>query len=98
MKSFYFFIGTKAQAIKSIPLMSKIQEDSNFNVILVDSGQHFLITEKIFDSYNFKTLKLHSSNRNISTYIGGLSWVFKFIFRNILIGQIVKHVLCMEIL
>ncbi len=84
MKSFYFFIGTKAQAIKSIPLMSKIQEDSNFNVILVDSGQHFLITEKIFDSYNFKTLKLHSSNRNISTYIGGLSWVFKFIFRNIL--------------
>ena len=84
MESFYFFIGTKAQAIKSIPLMSKIQEDSNFDVILVDSGQHFLITEKIFDSYNFKTLKLHSSNRNISTYIGGLSWVFKFIFRNIL--------------
>ncbi len=84
MKSFYFFIGTKAQAIKSQPLMLKMEKTKDFDVILVDSGQHFLLTEKIFDTDNFKTLKLHTSNTNISTYLGGFLWILKFIIQNVI--------------
>ena len=84
MKSFYFFIGTKAQAIKSQPLMSKMDKVTDLNVVLVDSGQHFLLTEKIFDTDNFMTLKLHTSTKNISTYLSGFSWILKFIIQNII--------------
>ena len=88
MKSFYFFIGTKAQAIKSQPLMSKMDKVTDLNVVLVDSGQHFLLTEKIFDTDNFMTLKLHTSTKNISTYLSGFLWILKFIIQNIILKKI----------
>lgn len=86
MINFYFFIGTKAQAIKSISLMKLISSDKNCNLNLVDSGQHFLITEKIFESLNnYNLFKLHNNLSNVSTYRSGILWVLKFIFNNLIL-------------
>ena len=49
MKDIYFFIGTKAQAIKCLPLINKSLETESFNVYIVDSGQHVEIVQDNFE-------------------------------------------------
>jgi len=48
MQKIYFFIGTKAQAIKCIPLINLFLTKPNLSDVIVDSGQHTTITESIF--------------------------------------------------
>lgn len=86
MEKIYFFIGTKAQAIKCISLINFLSDKSNLSVVIVDSGQHTKITESIFKNINSKVnyLNLYSNKQNISKYLTGLIWVVKFIFKNII--------------
>jgi len=93
MQNIYFFIGTKAQAIKCISLLNVLSHDHNLSVVIVDSGQHAQITENIFKNLNnqIKFLNLHSNEKNISKYFQGIIWFCKFIFKNLIFRSLEKE-------
>ncbi len=93
MQSIYFFIGTKAQAIKCISLLNVLSLDHNLSVVIVDSGQHAQITENIFKNLNnqIKFLNLHTNEENISKYFQGITWFCKFIFKNLIFRSLKKE-------
>ena len=75
----FFFIGTKAQALKCLPLIKYLSNDHD--VIIIDSGQHRKILDSIYSEADLK-IKWHylSNNQdNISTYKSGLIWFFKLL-------------------
>lgn len=86
MEKIYFFIGTKAQAIKCISLINFLSCKPNLSVVIVNSGQHTKITESIFKNLNSKVnyVNLFSNKQNISKYLTGIIWTLKFIFKNII--------------
>ncbi len=82
MKDIYFFIGTKAQAIKCLPLINKSLETEAFNVSIVDSGQHVEIVEDILKKTNnpVQKISVFKNTKNISTFKESLKWLIYFIF------------------
>ena len=85
MKKIYFFIGTKAQAIKCLPLIDFLSQ-RQCNIAIVDSGQHIKITKELFKnlSQNVQHINLSSNQENISKYFKGIIWLIKFIRFNII--------------
>lgn len=83
MLNIYFFIGTKAQAIKCLPLINYFIQQDNEKIYLVNSGQHILITNQIFKEINkdVDEINLFSNNENISKYFKGIMWTINFIFK-----------------
>lgn len=86
MQKIYFFIGTKAQAIKCIPLINLFLTKPNLSVVIVNSGQHTTITESIFQNFEHEIthLNLFSNKENISKYSKGIVWVGKFFLKNLI--------------
>tara|TARA_B100000900_G_scaffold204809_1_gene173635 strand:+ start:575 stop:1639 length:1065 start_codon:yes stop_codon:yes gene_type:complete len=82
VKDIYFFIGTKAQAIKCLPLINKSLETEDFNVFIVDSGQHVEIVEDILKKTNnpVQKISVFKNTKNISTFKESLKWLIYFIF------------------
>lgn len=86
MKDIYFFIGTKAQAIKCLPLINRLLENGTFNVSILDSGQHVEIVEDILKKTNISVHKIsaYSNTKNISTFGQSFKWLIYFIFNFLL--------------
>ena len=82
MQKVYFFIGTKAQAIKCISLIEHLSNIESLNVAIVNSGQHIQITESIFQRIGDKVdyIYLNSNENNISNYLVGIKWFLNLIF------------------
>ena len=82
MQKVYFFIGTKAQAIKCISLIESLSEIKSLSVKIVNSGQHIQITENIFNRIGNKVeyIYLNSNKDNISDYLVGIRWFLKLFF------------------
>lgn len=86
MTTLYFFIGTKAQAIKCLPLI-KSAVFSGYKVVIVDSGQHAELVNSILSEFNSGVVRLNlfESFKNISTFIDVFKWIFVFTFKHLLI-------------
>ena len=71
MNNIYFFIGTKAQAIKCLPLLRKFIAEDICKVHIIDSGQHVEIVESIIDEFSQDVVRinLYENVVNISTFI-----------------------------
>ena len=81
MVNFYFFIGTKAQIIKCIPLINKIKNIKHFNPIVVSSGQHKSIVDSAIETslIEVERINLYKNNKDITRYFQGIKWIFSFI-------------------
>lgn len=92
MQKVYFFIGTKAQALKCVSLINLLTSEPHLSVVIVNSGQHASITKNIFKSINKKTifLNLFTNKENISKYTNGFLWLIKFIFKYLIFRTIEK--------
>lgn len=91
MKSkIYFFIGTKAQAIKCLPVIKYFID--KLEVQIVDSGQHRKIVDEIYKNLNITLEKnfLSTNKNNISSYKSGLIWFFKFLFKQAFVRTVPK--------
>ena len=86
MQNVYFFIGTKAQAIKCSSLIKKMSTISNLNLVVINSGQHIQITENILNKIdqNINHVFLNTNKQNIDKYFSGLKW-----FINIFVNKII---------
>ena len=85
MKNLFFFVGTKAQAIKCLPLIrSAVRE--NYNVFIVDSGQHVEIVNSILSEFKdtVTRLNLFKNYRNISQFKDAVSWIINFVTKHLL--------------
>ena len=84
MEKIYFFIGTKAQAIKCMPLVNFLSTECNVSVEIINSGQHTKITENNFRDFDknvtYKKM-FFQTKENISKYSSGFIWILKFIFK-----------------
>ena len=59
----YFFIGTKAQAIKCLPVIKYFVD--KLEIEIIDSGQHRKIVDEIYTSLNLNIEKnILSNNKN----------------------------------
>lgn len=92
MKNIYFFIGTKAQAIKCLPVIKEIEKQNKHQLNLIDSGQHVEIVDYILKNLDKKIEKinLYKNNKNITTVKQTFFWVFTFLWEYILKSP--KHV------
>ena len=92
MQNIYFFIGTKAQAIKCIPLINFLSGKQKLKLQIVNSGQHAKITEGIFENLNSNVshINLYSKQENISKYLKGLHWMLSFVFKNLILKTLNK--------
>tara|TARA_B100000900_G_scaffold400909_1_gene405016 strand:- start:1382 stop:2452 length:1071 start_codon:yes stop_codon:yes gene_type:complete len=81
MKKVYFFIGTKAQAIKCVPLINELLKNQKYKVLVIDSGQHVELVDSIlFDIGNPVTrVRLYKHSQNISTLLQSVVWIFQFL-------------------
>tara|TARA_Y100000389_G_C17469694_1_gene529206 strand:+ start:8092 stop:9168 length:1077 start_codon:yes stop_codon:yes gene_type:complete len=91
MQEIYFFIGTKAQAIKCLTLINFLAE-KKVKIKIINSGQHAKITEGIFEKINKNVpcINLFSKQENISNYMNGLWWIIRFVFKNLSYGALGK--------
>jgi len=80
-----FILGTKAQFIKTIPMINHAIE-KGINVILFDLKQHpeksELLIKKIKGSYKY--LSYVDNNEDIGTYIGLIKWSLKILLKILL--------------
>ena len=78
----YFFIGTKAQAIKCLPLINNALKRRE-NVIIVDSGQHVQIVNSILSEVhsNVEKLSLFKNSKNISNFKDLFFWFINFLYK-----------------
>lgn len=86
----YFFIGTKAQAIKCLPLLRKFVLEDICKVYIVDSGQHVEIVESILKEFSTKDvtrLKLYKNISNINTFSQSFSWVYEFVLNFLVLNN-----------
>lgn len=86
----YFFIGTKAQAIKCLPVIKYFV--SKLEIEIIDSGQHRKIVDEIYRDSNLKIEKniLSNNKNNISTYKSGVSWFIKFLVKQLFVRRLPK--------
>ena len=86
MNIIYFFIGTKAQIIKCLPLMERLSEVNNCKVVLVNSGQHKSIVQELISNspFIFEEEKLYKNKKDITRYLQALLWFFSFTFSHLL--------------
>ena len=86
----YFFIGTKAQAIKCLPVIKYFVD--KLEIEIIDSGQHRKIVDEIYTSLNLNIEKniLSNNKNNISTYKSGFSWFIKFLFKQLSLRTLPK--------
>tara|TARA_B100001057_G_C22860239_1_gene954225 strand:- start:2961 stop:4034 length:1074 start_codon:yes stop_codon:yes gene_type:complete len=77
----YFFIGTKAQAIKCLPIIKELNNYENYRVHLVNSGQHIEIVQYILSEIEntVSMLNVFENEKNISTLKQSYSWLISFV-------------------
>ncbi len=82
----YFFIGTKAQAIKCLPVIKELNNYRNYRVYLVNSGQHIEIVQYIFSEIEniVNTINVFDNEKNISTLKQSYSWLISFVFDHLI--------------
>ena len=79
MKKVYFFIGTKAQAIKCVPLINELLKNQKYKVLVIDSEHVELVDSILFDIGNSVTrVRLYKHSQNISTLLQSFIWIFQF--------------------
>ena len=85
MKDIYFFIGTKAQAIKCLPVLKEIEKQNKHRLILIDSGQHVEIVDYILKnlSKNIEKINVYKNKKNITTVKQTFFWFFTFVWQYI---------------
>ena len=88
----YFFIGTKAQAIKCLPVIKYFVD--KLEIQIIDSGQHRKIVDEIYTSLNLNIEKniLSNNKNNISTYKSGVTWFIKFLFKQLSLRTLPKSI------
>lgn len=91
----YFFIGTKAQAIKCLPLINNALRRSE-NVIIVDSGQHVQIVNSILSEVNsnVEKLSLFKNSKNISNFKDLFFWFINFLYKHLMKRTIYQNGIC----
>lgn len=88
----HFFIGTKAQLIKTAPVMAELQR-RNIDYNFVFSGQHQKTITELLNNFGIKPpdSTLHSG-ADITSIMGMLLWVLKLLFtRRTKLSHIWKH-------
>lgn len=92
MQNVYFFIGTKAQAIKCASLIKKMSTISNLNLIVINSGQHIQITENIIKTFdkNINHVFLNTNKQNINKYFSGAKWFLDILVNRIIFEKSIK--------
>tara|TARA_B100000242_G_scaffold294329_1_gene276418 strand:+ start:5426 stop:6508 length:1083 start_codon:yes stop_codon:yes gene_type:complete len=80
-KQIAYILGTKAQFIKS-KFILKYLIDEGYELTVLDTGQHRLITKKELELFNkkYSYFNLVESNKNISSISAMIVWFFKIIF------------------
>ena len=86
MNKIYFFIGTKAQAIKCLPLMETLSEFDDCNIIFVNSGQHKSIVSDVMSksTFSYREIKLYKNKDDITKYVQAFVWLFSFTFLHLI--------------
>lgn len=71
----HVFIGTKAQYIKTSPLL-RLMESRNVPYRLIDSGQHAKITASLRQELNVRSpeLKLQDNRKDVESILGAVLW------------------------
>lgn len=89
MNNIYFFIGTKAQAIKCLPLLRKFIAEDICKVHIIDSGQHVEIVESIINEFSQDVVRinLYENVVNISTFIQSFKWFYKFVVSYLILNR-----------
>ena len=92
MQNIYFFIGTKAQAIKCIPLIDSFSTKNKYEIFLIDSGQHVEIVDSIIQNskLSVQRINLFRNNKNVSSFKDGIYWIFYFIFSYLILNRTSK--------
>ena len=95
MNNLYFFIGTKAQAIKCLPLI-RSAVSKNYKVFIVDSGQHVEIVNSILLEFEDKVtrLNLFRNYQNISQFKDAIIWVISFLTNHLIKKSIKTDGIC----
>jgi UDP-N-acetylglucosamine 2-epimerase (non-hydrolysing) len=95
MKTLYFFIGTKAQAIKCLPVI-RSAISSDYKVYIVDSGQHVEIVDSILLEFKNKAVRLNlfKNYQNVSDFKEAVYWFFNFVFRYLFRRTLKTHGVC----
>ena len=77
-----FILGTKAQFIKTIPLIN-IAIKEQINVTLINLNQHPDKSNKLIQKINgkYKYISFVNNQSDVGTYISALIWVIKVIFK-----------------
>ena len=93
MEKIYFFIGTKAQAIKCMPLVNFLSRECNVSVEIINSGQHTKITENNFRDFdkNVTYKNVFTNKENISKYSSGFIWILNFMFKYLFFKTLKKQ-------
>ena len=81
----HIVLGTKAQLIKMFPIIKILQErgvDYNY----IDTGQHFLLTDKLRAQLKVKSpdYGFVKVGKNITTTGGGILWMLKVLLKSII--------------
>lgn len=81
----HIVLGTKAQLIKMFPII-KILGEKGIDYNYIDTGQHFLLTERLRNQLKVKEpdYSFIKSGKNISTTGGGLIWMLKIFLKSII--------------
>lgn len=81
----HFFIGTKAQLIKTAPIMIEL-ERNNIPFRYIDSGQHAEFTKSIRKVFGIREpdICLGCNKKDITSIVVAASWFFKLIMISIL--------------
>lgn len=82
MKNIYFFIGTKAQAIKCLPVIQEFEKQNKHRLFLIDSGQHVEIVDYILKnlSNSIEKINVFKNKKNITTINQTFFWFGAFIW------------------
>jgi len=90
-----FVLGTKAQFIKSKYVLKELVKN-NFNLVIVDTGQHKEITkmelEQISENYDYVSVSRNS--KNISSIVSMFFWFLKITLRPLKVEKLQKADYC----
>ena len=80
----FFFIGTKAQYVKTAPVLLELDKRS-IEYILIDSGQHSQISKKFRESFGIKVpdICLRNGKQDIATFLSAFFWIATFFLKGL---------------
>lgn len=89
---FFFFIGTKAQYVKTAPVLLELNK-RNIEYILIDSGQHAQLSKKFRKSFGIKEpdIQLREGKQDIATFLSAFFWITSFFLKGLFLKNRVSR-------